>query len=92
MDILYRTFFDREADEGGRTTWMETLAGGGTRACVLAGFVNSVEFDNLCAEYGIARGEMRENGEPVNPGIRRFAETLYQTFMDRASDPASLIL
>ena len=90
VDILYRTFFDREADEGGRTTWMEALAAGSARAYVLAGFVNSVEFDNLCAEYGIARGEMRENGEPINPGIRRFVERCYLKVLGREGEKAGV--
>lgn len=143
VDILYRTFFDREPDAGGKATWLAALANGNSREFVLAGFVNSVEFDNLCGRFGIIRGTMENSEKAIGPGVRQFVnrcyvivlgregeaqgvndwvgwiargeqtpestaklfffseeytnkktsnedfvETLYQTFMDRASDPA----
>lgn len=53
VTILYRAFFDREPDSGGYTGWLNALYDGQTRAFVLDGFLNSVEFANLCAVYGI---------------------------------------
>lgn len=143
VDTLYRTFFDREADGEGKAGWTQALANGNSRGYVLAGFVNSVEFDSLCLGFGITRGSMANDEKAIGPGVRQFVnrcyvkvlgregektgvddwtsriargeqtpesvarlfffsdeyqnkhtgdeefvETLYQTFMDRASDPA----
>jgi len=53
LDICYRAFFDREADAGGKSTWLTNLTNGATKNEVLDGFINSQEFSNLAAVYGI---------------------------------------
>ncbi len=90
VDVLYRTFFNREADAGGRANWLAALAAGKTRGYVLSGFVNSTEFDRLCDSYGIARGTMREDGSPVNPGIRSFVERCYTKVLGREGEKAGI--
>ncbi len=59
VKVLYRAFFNREADEGGFNVWMNELAKGASRRDVMKGFVHSVEFSDLCAQYGIIRGEIQ---------------------------------
>ncbi len=59
VKVLYRAFFNREPDEGGFNVWMNELAKGTSRRDVMKGFVHSVEFSNLCAQYGIIRGEIQ---------------------------------
>ena len=86
VKVLYKTFFDREPASEEVNYWVGQLNGGKTRAFVLSGFVNSVEFDNLCASYGISRGFMREDGKPLNPGIGRFAERMYTVVLERAGE------
>ncbi len=86
VETLYYTFFDREPDEGGKTHWLTLLSEGKERGFVLAGFVNSTEFDNLCNSYGIVRGIMREDGSAVNPGVRGFVERCYDKALGRAGD------
>ena len=51
--ILYRAFFDREADDGGLNYWLEKMETGYSRAEVLDGFLYSQEFSNLCDKFGI---------------------------------------
>jgi probable HAF family extracellular repeat protein len=41
---LYRTFFDRDPDAGGLTSWLDALAQGITRNGAVIAFVNSTEF------------------------------------------------
>ncbi len=86
VETLYYTFFDREPDEGGKTHWLTLLSEGKERGFVLAGFVNSTEFDNLCNSYGIVRGIMREDGSAVNPGVRGFVERCYDKALGRTGD------
>ncbi|RJQ53470.1 MAG: DUF4214 domain-containing protein [Desulfobacteraceae bacterium] len=51
--ILYRAFFAREPDAGGYNGWVNSLNSGASRQAVLDGFTHSLEFENLCAIYGI---------------------------------------
>ena len=53
ITILYRAFFDREPDTDGFNGWLGFLNSGASRADVLDGFIYSVEFENLCNNYGI---------------------------------------
>ena len=53
VDILYSTFFDRAADEGGKQNWLNDLANGKSREYVLNGFLGSQEFLNLAASFGV---------------------------------------
>ncbi|MCR4647792.1 MAG: DUF4214 domain-containing protein [Lachnospiraceae bacterium] len=53
---LYRAFFDREPDKAGFDNWIKELKNGKSRDYVLRGFINSVEFNNLCKKYGINAG------------------------------------
>lgn len=58
VKVLYNTFLGREADAAGLESWTEALnKGNKSREEVFNGFAGSIEFDGLCAEYGIVRGE-----------------------------------
>lgn len=87
VDILYSTFFDRQADREGKTTWMRALASGESREHVLSGFVNSREFSGLCDRYNIARGTMQEDGSSIyRPGVRQFVTRLYLKALNRQGE------
>lgn len=88
LRVLYKTFFNREADEGGFTYWMEQIKNGKTRANVLSGFVNSKEFKELTESFGILRGRMYENGLPAKEGLEGYVERLYVRALDRKYDVA----
>ena len=53
VDTLYRTFFDREPDEGGKSGWLDAMANGASRQDVLDGFLGAPEFENLKASFGV---------------------------------------
>lgn len=53
IQILYRTFLDREYDEAGLANWLNYLAEGHTRDEALQGFSGSEEFRELMAAYGL---------------------------------------
>jgi len=58
LEVMYRAFFDRAPDPAGFNGWLSELNSGKGREYVLAGFVNSQEFQSLCAEYGINPGSL----------------------------------
>ena len=68
--ILYHSFFGRDPfdpnnyDEDGYNYWLNKLKSGTDRMDVLAGFTNSVEFQNLCDKYNINRGKLVPSEKP----------------------------
>ena len=50
---LYKTFMDRDPEEGGFNFWVGYLAGGGSRDGAVLGFTRSEEFVNKCIEARI---------------------------------------
>jgi len=62
LNVMYSAFFNRQPDTGGFLSWMGVLANGASRQYVLAGFVNSLEFNLLCNSYGINPGSLSSSG------------------------------
>ena len=58
VTILYRAFFNRTPDSAGYNSWLNLLKNNTDRKTVLAGFVNSKEFADLAAKYGIQAGTL----------------------------------
>ena len=54
LTILYKAFFNRDPDPGGWDAWLSELNAGKDRGDVLDGFLYSLEFSELCEEYGIS--------------------------------------
>ncbi len=87
VDALYTSFFDRSADAEGKAFWVDLLAKGADREKVLAGFVNSKEFGDLCDDCGIARGTMDEDGSNIyNSNVRNFVLRNYEKALGRKGE------
>ncbi len=71
LDVMYRAFFNRAPDPEGYSGWLSQLQRGQSRKFVLSGFVNSVEFANLCAEYGIESGSINAEGASTQAPVQR---------------------
>ena len=54
---MYYCLMGRYPDDGGYYTWTNAMAHDMTRDEVFEGFVNSQEFSDICARYGIQRGD-----------------------------------
>lgn len=91
INTLYRIFFDREPDEGGRINWMNALATE-SREQVLYGFINSTEWANTCLRYGIISGGNATPSLSVEPNeqIIAFVTRLYSTCLNRQPDQEGL--
>ncbi|MCR5593294.1 MAG: DUF4214 domain-containing protein [Saccharofermentans sp.] len=55
---LYAVMLGRECDDAGLQYWLSYLMGGTPRTYVLAGFVNSAEYEGICGSFGISRGTL----------------------------------
>ena len=88
VDILYATFFSREADDAGRDYWLGRLNGGASRMEVANGFIYSQEWADTCAEYGIRSGGTLKPQVDIEPTdlTYAFVERMYTTAFKRSSD------
>jgi hypothetical protein len=59
VEVLYNTLMGRGSDPAGKNTWVTNLNNGMSRERVFEGFVNSNEFNRICNDYGIVRGNYR---------------------------------
>ena len=88
LNVVYKTFFDREPDANGYKYWNSVLSAGVSRKFVLKGFIESNEFTTLCDKYKIARGYLivtrgyLEN----NISVARFVGRLYELCLGRTAD------
>ena len=93
VTVLYRTFFGREPDQAGLDSWVSAIDGGTSREVVINGFIDSVEWANLCCRYDIISGGAAEptvDREP-NEATIDFATRLYTTCLNREADPEGLM-
>ncbi len=56
VENMYLAFMGRTSDPAGFNNWVSKLKAGYTRDEIFAGFANSNEFQNICDNYGINRG------------------------------------
>ena len=91
LTVLYRAMFGREPDETGFAQWLAQLYAGVSRLTVCKGFVDSVEFQKLCDQYGIIKGtiESNEDGQQIYL-VDQFVRRLYVTALGREADPSGL--
>lgn len=59
LAVLYRVFFNRDMDEGGKNYWLSQLNMGMSRENVLEGFVGSPEWTSICTSYQINPGSAK---------------------------------
>ena len=99
---LYKAFLGREADAGGKATWVGLLESGMTREEVFNGFALSNEFKKLCNQYGIEQGkgiQVPANGTlpkgtcvscGKEDGVTGFVKRLYSVCLNREADAGGL--
>ena len=91
VQILYRTFFDREADAGGLEAWIKVLESGLSRMHVFRGFAESEEFGKICSDYGIIRGNAALTApRDQNEGVTKFVARCYRLCLGREADEDGL--
>ena len=91
IKVLYRAFFDREADGAGLLSWLSAIDSGLTRMQVYRGFAESDEFSKLCASYGIQRGFVTMTASmDKNEGVTKFVARCYKLCLGRNADEGGL--
>ena len=91
VTALYNIIFNREPDEEGLNSWIGVIENGCTIKKILAGFVNSEEFNILCSDLKIARGTY--NSDEIadqNVKIAAFVARLYKICLERVYEQEGL--
>lgn len=90
---MYQTFFNRTpaANDSGRAFWINLLNNGVSRYYVFKGFCQSAEFQAVCDEYQIKRGNVTitENRDK-NADITMYVFRCYDRTLNRQPDNAGL--
>ncbi|MCR5805349.1 MAG: DUF4214 domain-containing protein [Clostridia bacterium] len=91
LKVLYKTFFDRDAanDPDGFNFWMNSLKTEG-RDKVVDGFINSTEWCNICASYGVKSGATRAKATIASKNATAFATRLYTECLGRDPEEGGL--
>lgn len=84
VETLYQTFFDRESDEEGKAGWTEAIVSGQkTRAEVVNDFIESTEWCDVCATYGVRSGAKWHKATKASQNAIDFATRLYTCCLNR---------
>lgn len=87
VEDLYKSCLGRNSDPDGKAFWIQQLASGKTRDEVMAGFINSKEYSQICDVYGISRGTAEKDGTiTYNAGVRMFVENNYKGVLSRNAE------
>ncbi len=88
--VMYSTFFDRDPDDQGQEFWLDLLDSGYNRLYVLAGFVNSEEYSELCDSYGLIPGTIDIEPTDLHPRVSDFVTRFYRLCLGREPDTNGL--
>ena len=91
LKVLYKTFFDRDAaaDPDGFNFWMNSLKSVG-KDTVVEGFINSPEWCNICATYGVKSGAPTAKATIASKNATAFATRLYTECLGREPEEGGL--
>ncbi|MBO4495932.1 MAG: DUF4214 domain-containing protein [Clostridiales bacterium] len=91
VETLYKTFFDRESDAAGKKGWVDAIQSGSkTRADVVNDFIESTEWCNVCATYGVKSGAMYHKATKASKNTINFATRLYTCCLKRDAEKGGL--
>ncbi len=91
VETLYKTFFNRASEPNGKAYWVNALKTGAyTKEAVVRGFIDSTEWCNLCADYGVRSGAPTAKAERASKNATDFAKRLYTCCLKRKPEDAGL--
>lgn len=91
ITIMYKAFFNRDPDSGGKAYWISLMDSGMSRYYILSNFVNSQEFANLSSLSGISPGNLAlSSPADLYPQITAFVTRFYKICLNRMPDTDGL--
>ncbi|MBP5299236.1 MAG: DUF4214 domain-containing protein, partial [Lachnospiraceae bacterium] len=84
VETLYKTFFDRASDAAGKQGWVDAINSKKmTRTDVVNNFIESTEWCNVCAGYGVKSGAQYHKATVASKNATEFATRLYTCCLKR---------
>ena len=91
VETLYKTFFDRDSEAAGKSFWVGKLKSGEmSKENVINGFIDSTEWCNVCATYGVRSGAPSAKAEFASKNAKDFATRLYTCCLGRDPEAKGL--
>ena len=90
LDVLYAAIMDREPDEGGKAFWEEQLTKGDTVDSVTLRFIDSPEWCNICASYGIRSGAVTAKATRSTEASWNYSQKTIKACLDREGNTSEL--
>ena len=91
VETLYSTFFNRASEPEGKAFWVGELKSGKmTKENVINGFIDSTEWCNVCATYGVKSGAPSAKAEFASKNAIKFATRLYTECLGREAEEKGL--
>ena len=91
VETLYRTFFDRDSEAAGKAFWVGQMKSGKmTKENVINGFIDSKEWCNVCATYGVKSGAPTAKAGFASKNAISFATRLYTCCLGREPETKGL--
>ena len=88
---FYQALLDRQPDDGGLEVWTNALKSGVSRKFVLEGFMESVEFTNLCNKYAVTKGSFTsDEARDENLALTGYINRVYQNAVGTSADADTL--
>ena len=97
VEILYQALMGRGSDPVGKASWVALLRSNHSRYSIFIGFIDSMEFEKICRDYGIVKGTPPPPGNTVqgNTMVARIwnliTEAQFQGISDRPEHIAGII-
>ena len=91
VETLYKTFFNRNSDAAGKKGWVDALYSNKmSRAQVVENFIESTEWCNVCATYGVKSGALYHKATVASENAKEFATRLYTCCLGRSAEAGGL--
>ena len=91
VETLYKTFFDRASDAAGKKGWVDAIRSGKkTRTVVVNDFIESTEWCDVCATYGVKSGAKYHKATKASKNAINFATRLYTCCLKRDAEEGGL--
>ena len=91
VEKCYAVILDRESEAEGKAFWADLRGSGVSNNFILKGFVESKEFAELSAKYGITPGKIElTEWRDRNPGVTRFVNRCYTEALGRKAEAGGL--
>lgn len=90
LETLYSVFFDRQSDPEGKAFYLKALSEGTSKQYVVECFIESKEWCDVCAEFGVKSGAKNPSGTKPSKKVVGFVQRLYENCLGREADEQGL--